>query len=750
MRARGWIWAAALAGLAVFSAVRLASGRAMETDLLAMLPDTEKNPVAELAIQALLKTTQERVVLLVKGQEAALALAKDLEDSRAFAEVQSTLPPVDPGELTRFYAPYRFRLAPPDLPRGELGPVIESHLSAPMFTGLSPALDPLGTFGAHLARLPFQSTGLEMRNGLLTIPSPQGTYILITAGLKGSAFDPVIQAQATGAVRSAEKHLASAFPGTEVLRTGVIFYAADARQSAEREMNLISLLSMLAIFGLYALVFRSPRHFLLGLACVAAGLIAAVSVCLIVFGKLHLLTLVCGSCVMGVSVDYCFLYFAHHLGAGPAWEPRSALRRLMPALLLGLGTTLLGYAALLAAPFPGLRQIAVFSIVGLAGAFATVLLVLPDWLQAPMTPRPRLMAWLEGLLARARAWSGSRGLHAALAGVLVLLAACLYLGRVDDDVHGLILPSRTLRLQETRIQELLKISTAGAFFLVEGDSPGQVLVREEALRARPPIPGAGSLMAVSSFVPSPQRQEDHLARNLQAAPALKKGMLDAGFRPEAVSRALEDLRTGPLTVDAYLATTFSIPFRPFWLGRTAHGYASIILPTGAPESAALKQAASGLPGVTLVDKAQSVTDLLGHYRRMAAWALAGAVLLVGLLLGAWYGALSSIRILAPAIMGMLAALAAGALLGYPVTLFTVMALILALGFGVDYTVFLKESGAAGTSALLGVGLASYGTLVSYGLLALSHTPALRGFGITLALAVLVSTLLSYLALERRA
>jgi predicted exporter len=174
--------------------------------------------------------------------------------------------------------------------------------------------------------------------------------------------------------------------------------------------------------------------------------------------------------------------------------------------------------------------------------------------------------------------------------------------------------------------------------------------------------------------------------------------------------------------------------------------ATIALPTGAPESAALKRASAGLAGVTLVDKAQSVSDLLAHYRTMAAWALCGAVLLVGILLGAWYGPRSGLRLLAPAVLGMLAALALGALLGVPVTLFTIMALILALGFGVDYTVFLKEGGAP---ALLGVALASYATLVSYGLLALSHTPALRGFGITLALAVLVSTLTSFLALGGR-
>ena len=71
--------------------------------------------------------------------------------------------------------------------------------------------------------------------------------------------------------------------------------------------------------------------------------------------------------------------------------------------------------------------------------------------------------------------------------------------------------------------------------------------------------------------------------------------------------------------------------------------------------------------------------------------------------------------------------------------------MLVLGFGVDYTVFLAE--AEEPSTLLGVLLAGFATLLSYGLLALSQTPALRGFGLTLGIGVLVSLLLSNLALK---
>ncbi|BDU75680.1 MMPL family transporter [Mesoterricola sediminis] len=752
MRARGWIWAALLAALATFAGLRLASGRALETDLLAMLPETEKNPVAEQALQSLARATQERVILLVKGpgdeagKAAALHLARGLEASGAFRDVQSTLPPIDPGDLVRFYAPYRFRLASGALAGPDPAAALEAQLASPRFSGLPPELDPLGGFAGFLGSLPFQSTGLELRDNLLTVRAADGLHILVTAGLSGSGFDPQVQTRALGAVETALGATRAAFPGTEVLRTGVAFYAADARQTAEREMNLISALSILAIIALYVAVFRSVRHLALGLACATAGLVSALAVSLLLFGRLHLLTLVCGVSVLGVSVDYAFLYFAHHLGAGDAWRPREALARLRPPLLGGFATTILGYGALLAAPFPGLRQIAVFSMVGLAGAFLTVFLALPDWLEAPMPPRPSLLDPLARLHARVRTLALRPWALPGAFALAALLAAVACLGHTDDQVRGLIQPSAALRRDEARLSELMRISSAGAFFLVEGADEGQVLAREEALRARLPIEGVEGLMAVSAFVPSPAVQAAHLARNRELRPALARAMAQVGFRPDAVARGLDGLETPVLQPATFLAQPFAAPVRMLWLGQTRHGHASIVLPTGTPTSGALRRAAAGLPGVALVDKAQSVSDLMGHYRRLATWALGGAVLLVGLALGAWYGPRWALRLLLPAVLGILAALAAGALLGFPVSLFTLMALILALGFGVDYALFLR---AGGPSALLGVALAGASTLISYGLLGLSHTPALRSFGVLLGVAVTVTLLTCHLALAQR-
>jgi len=757
MRVRGWLWVAFLAVLAATAGLRLARGGAVQTDLLAMLPETERNPVAETALRVLAQAGGDRAIFLVGGGQpasakaAGRAFAKALAGSGAFGQVLGTLPPLDPGAVPRFYAPFRFRLPAPAT--AELRLAVETRLASPLAgPGLDPGQDPLGDVGRFLEGLPLGGGRVTVDEGLLTLATADGCFVLVTAGLKGSAFDPAVQRASLGAVRAARAELGRAWPGARVLRTGAVFYAADARERAEWETGLISWASLAASVALFLVVFRSMRHLLLGLACVGAGLVAATAVTLLAFGKLYLLTLVCGASLLGVAVDYPFLYFANQLGAGPAWQARPALRRLMPALLLGVTTTLLGYATLGVAPFPGLRQMAVFSMAGLGASFLTVVLVLPAWLARPIPARPALMAVLGAGLDRWGAWARRPAWLAVLGLGAVLLAASLLRLRADDDVKGLIQPSGQLRAEERQIRALTGLSNAGRFFLVEGPDEGTVLAREEALRARlAPLVAAGALegvQAVSCFVPSPDAQARALAAHEAQAGPLGEALAALGFRPEVRARLQAERQASagrPLTVAAWLPMPFAAPFRRLWLGPTVHGAGSIVLPAGDAPSDALREAAEGLPGVRLVDKAQSVSRLLGHYRRLADGALALAVLLVWLMLLRRYRFRRSLAILAPPLLGILAALAAAALAGSPVTLFHTIALVLVLGFGVDYTVFLAEDPRPAT--LLGVLLAGCATLLSYGLLAFSQTPALRGFGLTLGIGVLVSILLSNLALR---
>ena len=88
------------------------------------------------------------------------------------------------------------------------------------------------------------------------------------------------------------------------------------------------------------------------------------------------------------------------------------------------------------------------------------------------------------------------------------------------------------------------------------------------------------------------------------------------------------------------------------------------------------------------------------------------------------------------------------LLGYAgadINLFHVLALLLVLGVGIDYSIFFAESHTNRDTTMLAVILSTATTLLSFGLLALSATAAIRSFGIVVSIGMVCALLFSPLA-----
>jgi predicted exporter len=157
----------------------------------------------------------------------------------------------------------------------------------------------------------------------------------------------------------------------------------------------------------------------------------------------------------------------------------------------------------------------------------------------------------------------------------------------------------------------------------------------------------------------------------------------------------------------------------------------------------LAKASEGLTGVQWVDKVGGISSVLGRYRADMGWVVLGAYLVVFLVLLPRYRG-RTWRVLAPTALASVLTVAAIGLLGQGLMLFHVLALMLLLGVGVDYGIFMQEDHAdadAGDAPWLAVGLSAASAILSFGLLGLSGTPALQAFGMTM----LVGTALVWLA-----
>jgi predicted exporter len=183
----------------------------------------------------------------------------------------------------------------------------------------------------------------------------------------------------------------------------------------------------------------------------------------------------------------------------------------------------------------------------------------------------------------------------------------------------------------------------------------------------------------------------------------------------------------------FMRTSASEPWRHLWLGQVDGQYASIVALRGMRYASIplLARAADGMAGVQWVDKVGGISSVLGRYRAWMGWVVLGAYGVVFLVLLPRYRG-RTWRVLAPTATASLLTLALLGFAGQSLQLFHVLALMLLLGVGVDYGIFMQEEPERGDDApWLAVGLSAASTILSFGLLALSGTPALQAFGLTM-------------------
>ncbi|SPB17728.1 membrane protein [Caballeronia novacaledonica] len=770
-------WFAFALVVVLYCVHRFSGPSPLETNLLALLPATEADPVAEKAVDRLAGALGDRTVFLVSSRDAdhAKAAARQfgaaLKESGAFASVTAELPPFDIAQIGALYTPHRFGLLTQD-DRDALGVSsslrdmlmqrIYSPVRGPLATQL--AADPFGWLEHWLADLPLATSNLELEDNMLVAHRGDATSVLVVTTLNGSAYESRVQRAVLSAASRAEASLRSAWPDAAVARAGAVFYAESARRASEREVHLIGIASACGIALLMLWVFRSPRLLLLGFLSTALGIGGALAVTMAVFGKLHLLTLVFGASLIGEAVDYSIQYFVVYLGAPREWDAKHGARSVRPALSVALATSLLGYAILAWAPFPALKQIACFAMTGICVAFASVMWLLPALLpKGPKATQRRLFARAAVLLVRWQRAIGAKRAWAVAVALVVVCAPGWLMLKSDDDIHLLIQRDPALVEQENRVRDAVGIDNTAQFFVVQGATQEIALQRAEALGARlDALPQAQSVdgwRAVTQFVPSARRQaEDRalLAGRVFADPAaLRATLLQAGFRDDIADAWIASFAqtdAPPLTVERWLAANWSKPFSHLWLGAVeahgARGYAAIVMPGRVtPQNLpALIETARATEGVAFVDKAASVSKLFGAYRVDSAMWLGGALVLVLALVSARYRLRGGIATILPVLLAVGVTLAAFGYARVPLNLFNCLALMLVLGVGANYAVFLREGclrdGADLGAVWTGVLLSAATTLLSFGMLGMSAMPALKSFGITLTLGILVSVLLA--------
>ena len=451
--------------------------------------------------------------------------------------------------------------------------------------------------------------------------------------------------------------------------------------------------------------------------------------------------MVFGASLIGVAVDYS-LHYLTRSGTLPEAEETDSdtaktpvIKFLLPGLLMALATSLVGFGSLLQAPLPGLRQMAVFSMVGLASAWLFVVAVFP--ILAPRqahSPAPtlRFMAKLPYFLHRKA--PGRRFIALVFAG---LTAHGLSQIQASSDIRLFHTPDPNLLGQQHRIQSLLPAQAPNQFYLVQ--APTQEILLQRLELFRPKLESLRDLGVISSYqllsdaLPSLQRQEftQDLLQNTVYRPGgeAEQVLRTIGFDAPALAAFQESVEsTKVLTPEKWLAMA-PAQLAQGWLGVYQGQYHSLVTLGGVKETEALKSTASAWAWLQFVDTVGELSSTLDQQKRSASLLLILAYILIGLVLLLRYRCLAALRLLLVPLLASLLALAGLGIVGHAINLFHVFALFLVLGLGMDYSIFNYEAGTRRDSCLLAIFLSFSTSSLSFGLLALSNTPMIAAFGL---------------------
>ncbi len=635
----------------------------------------------------------------------------------------------------------------------------------------------------HVAEALAAGRDLPTVDGKWVVGGPGERHALLVVETKAAGSDIDGQQRAIDALQAAfdaaKRGVGASSGAATLVLSGPPVFAVDARNTIEREARHLSIIGLVLVSLLLGFVYRSARALVLGLLPMATGATTGLAAVALGFGVVHGIALGFGVTLIGEAVDYAIYLFVQRPGAARG-AGRSGFWR---TIALGVGTSAIGFGALLFSGFQGLAQIGLLSIVGLVVAAAVTRWVLPAMLPAGFAVRalPRLGDVLERGAAGAARWRRP-ALVVAIASMIVLASHRAELW--SRELGSLSPMSSATQAVDQRLRSELGAPDVRDLVVVRGPDRESVLAGSERVVATmAPLIASGALLGVeapSRYLPSvatQKRRQDALpddatlrrafAAALIGTPFTKTGF-DAFYADVAREKAMR-----PLDESDVAGTSLAPALRALLSAhRDDDGttrWTALVAVRSAPDvdvprariAADLARIAHG-DGVQIriVDIKDETQNLYAGYLSEALkMAGVGALGIAALLAAALRDVRRLARVLVPLALAVVIVAAGHAIFG-PMNLFHLVGLLLIVGVGSNYALFFDrraeldrrddDDGDDDRPVLTSLVVANLTAVIGFGVLGLSSLPVLHSIGTTVAPGALLALLLSAVFARRRA
>ncbi len=484
--------------------------------------------------------------------------------------------------------------------------------------------------------------------------------------------------------------------------SGVPLHTAIMVQKSQIEMGIISFLALFAAILLNYLLFKKLFTLIPVISSLSLGFLCGTIALFLCFNAPHILTFVFGTTLIGLGIDYSF----HFISASATKQKNQIYKNMLHSFL----TTIVCFLPLLFSQVSLLQQISVFTIVGLTSIYVGLGLFMPNKLNIKIKPMKMPLVLNKRI----------KVIIASIIGIVII--ATLPFTRIENNMQQLYRPNQEIANADAFFQKLNK-SNNSDIMLIRGQSIDGILTTEEELKSN-----GLQFFSLSNIIPSQSTQMENkeLVKQLYARES------------KYLQKQLE-LKNAPTFIDGEILTIDNIKseFLKDWVNKLIIQDANYIYSIAQinPDAKIDNQ------NVKIFSPSNILNQYITQYSIETYYLLIiCAICLVGLL-SLIYGKRAIIYLI-PSTFGILLAVSILTWFNQPITFFHMLSFFIVIGLGLDYTIF--NINADNNIEMRPVLFSFLTSFIGFGLLAFTSFFLIKSMGITLALGLGLSYLISLL------
>jgi predicted exporter len=743
-----------------------------QADILSLLPQDVKTVIQD-AESHFFDGNKRHVFISFSGKDAKISHDHfiSLSQRKPWFNVKSI--DLDLEKSVQFYLPYQGYLLADNLSEALTSPESYSQFASQKlsevvnpFVSASIAQDPSLSTAEFVEQAYAANDSLALEDGRLIARSPvkgQQQFILIFT-IDNEALNVNKAITVAEEIKQVMHQVERQYPDCVVKYSGVLFHTAENSSQAQFEMSFFGGLSLFAMLVMVYFVFRSRTALLSVTLTIANAVIYGFIALALSFDSVHIISLVFGVTLIGISIDYCFHVLTELHNKKPS------LTTVNKSIFLGFISTALGYILLTLAPMSFLSQVATFIIAGLVGAMVCVFTVVPN-ISSSKSGLDNLV--LEKQLTKLI--NLIKHFQVRRVGLLIVISTLVFVSylllpiKFNDSIADLNGSSSTLLSNENFHQKILSGQDVKRLFIL-GSSIEQVLQTEEAIRTRVSaliaetdvsskiVPKATpktmpKVRGISDWLPSKQRQH---ANNKRLKLAQSHDVFSSWH--EATGLEVTFSSPAPLTYQAIKNSVVAPYVSPFLYVGSNNGsgvdkenkdeFVSLLQLSNISSAQLVSITESFGDQVIPFDKAESISQIMTDSREsLLSWFML-ALIIFSVVIGFRFGLKAAGNHSLALILSVSIALMLSYLVQGPLNLFNVLAMMLILALAIDYLIFYQYRG-TNASNVLAISLSALSSLFVFGVLVFSKTPAVYSFGLTVMLGIVSIFILAPLSVVNK-